>query len=42
VAHDAAMTYVGSKEPQYKTIADAIIMALAKSKTAAGKSTCSC
>jgi len=33
VAHDAAMAYMNSKEPQYRTIADVIIMALAKSKT---------
>ncbi|XP_067944320.1 clathrin heavy chain linker domain-containing protein 1-like isoform X2 [Watersipora subatra] len=33
VAHDAAMSYMNSKEPQYKTIADVIIMVLSKSKT---------
>ena len=33
IAHDAAMAYMNSKEPQYRTIADVIIMALAKSKT---------
>lgn len=32
VAHDAAMAYMNSKEPQYRTIADVIIMALAKTK----------